>query len=263
MAGLRRISYLWKEPDAAGNYSTAVSLHSHTNQSKGNARFPGEPGKSVPAAAPFAGPKRAEIQGMSPDSRQLRRSLLDAAADAAHCFRRRKRPDRKETRPDAAGFHHRPRHDRRAHAAAHRRCRSSHSGFRRVERAVWRRSGLPLRHPQSAQRFRRRLDEDLRRVHRESERKAAYRDSGRSARSAQRADRLQPSHVGSLSDRRRQGGATGRGVPRRQSRIHARLRAQRASSLGRKPQRQAARQTVEQAADLRRRPPWPGTERER
>ena len=34
MAGLRRISYLWKDADSAGEYSTGVSLHSHTNQSK-------------------------------------------------------------------------------------------------------------------------------------------------------------------------------------------------------------------------------------
>src|SRR5579883_2578555 len=34
MAGLRRISYLWKDNDAARDYSTGVSLHSHTNQSK-------------------------------------------------------------------------------------------------------------------------------------------------------------------------------------------------------------------------------------
>lgn len=34
MAELRRISYLWKDPDAGREYSTAVSLHSHTNQSK-------------------------------------------------------------------------------------------------------------------------------------------------------------------------------------------------------------------------------------
>ena len=34
MAGLRRISYLWKDPEAAREYSTGVSLHSHTNQSK-------------------------------------------------------------------------------------------------------------------------------------------------------------------------------------------------------------------------------------
>lgn len=34
MADLRRISYLWKEPDAGREYSTGISLHSHTNQSK-------------------------------------------------------------------------------------------------------------------------------------------------------------------------------------------------------------------------------------
>jgi hypothetical protein len=34
MTELRRISYLWKDPEAAKGYSTGVSLHSHTNQSK-------------------------------------------------------------------------------------------------------------------------------------------------------------------------------------------------------------------------------------
>ena len=34
MAGLRRISYLWKDAGAAREYATGVSLHSHTNQSK-------------------------------------------------------------------------------------------------------------------------------------------------------------------------------------------------------------------------------------
>jgi hypothetical protein len=34
MAGLRRISYLWKDADSAREYTTGVSLHSHTNQSK-------------------------------------------------------------------------------------------------------------------------------------------------------------------------------------------------------------------------------------
>src|ERR1700747_1159723 len=34
MPGLQRISYLWKDAGAAREYSTAVSLHSHTNQSK-------------------------------------------------------------------------------------------------------------------------------------------------------------------------------------------------------------------------------------
>lgn len=34
MTALRRISYLWKDPQASEGYSTGVSLHSHTNQSK-------------------------------------------------------------------------------------------------------------------------------------------------------------------------------------------------------------------------------------
>src|SRR5215469_1603259 len=34
MTDLRRISYLWKEPRISREYSTGVSLHSHTNQSK-------------------------------------------------------------------------------------------------------------------------------------------------------------------------------------------------------------------------------------
>ncbi len=34
MSGLRRISYLWKNPEASREYATGVSLHSHTNQSK-------------------------------------------------------------------------------------------------------------------------------------------------------------------------------------------------------------------------------------
>lgn len=34
MTALRSISYLWKDPQAAEQYTTGVSLHSHTNQSK-------------------------------------------------------------------------------------------------------------------------------------------------------------------------------------------------------------------------------------
>jgi hypothetical protein len=34
MSELRRISYLWKTPEAGRGYTTGVSLHSHTNQSK-------------------------------------------------------------------------------------------------------------------------------------------------------------------------------------------------------------------------------------
>ena len=34
MSELRRISYLWKDPEVGRDYTTGVSLHSHTNQSK-------------------------------------------------------------------------------------------------------------------------------------------------------------------------------------------------------------------------------------
>ncbi|MGC2636059.1 MAG: hypothetical protein WA294_02700 [Acidobacteriaceae bacterium] len=52
MAGLRRISYLWKEPDAARNYPTAVSLHSHTNQSKETLDFLANLGNQYPLLRP-------------------------------------------------------------------------------------------------------------------------------------------------------------------------------------------------------------------
>jgi hypothetical protein len=53
MAGLRRISYLWKEPDAARNLSTAVSLHSHTNQSKETLDFLANLGNQYPLLRPI------------------------------------------------------------------------------------------------------------------------------------------------------------------------------------------------------------------
>lgn len=53
MAGLRRISYLWKELDAARDYSTAVSLHSHTNQSKETLDFLANMGIQYPLLRPW------------------------------------------------------------------------------------------------------------------------------------------------------------------------------------------------------------------
>ena len=53
MAGLRRISYLWKEAAAARDYSTAVSLHSHTNQSKETLDFLANLGNQYPVLRPF------------------------------------------------------------------------------------------------------------------------------------------------------------------------------------------------------------------
>ena len=53
MAGLRRISYLWKETDATQNSSTAVSLHSHTNQSKETLDFLANLGTQYPFLRPW------------------------------------------------------------------------------------------------------------------------------------------------------------------------------------------------------------------
>jgi hypothetical protein len=53
MASLRRISYLWKEPEAARQYSTAVSLHSHTNQSKETLDFLANLGNQYPLLRPI------------------------------------------------------------------------------------------------------------------------------------------------------------------------------------------------------------------
>jgi hypothetical protein len=53
MAGLRRISYLWKEPEVVANYSTAVSLHSHTNQSKETLDFLANLGNQYPLLRPI------------------------------------------------------------------------------------------------------------------------------------------------------------------------------------------------------------------
>ena len=53
MTGLRRISYLWKEPDAAGGNTTGVSLHSHTNQSKETLDFLANLGNQYPLLRPI------------------------------------------------------------------------------------------------------------------------------------------------------------------------------------------------------------------
>jgi hypothetical protein len=53
MASLRRFSYLWKDADAARNYSTAVSLHSHTNQSKETLDFLANLGNQYPLLRPI------------------------------------------------------------------------------------------------------------------------------------------------------------------------------------------------------------------
>lgn len=53
MAGLRRISYIWKDAEAARNYTTGVSLHSHTNQSKETLDFLANLGNQYPLLRPL------------------------------------------------------------------------------------------------------------------------------------------------------------------------------------------------------------------
>ena len=53
MSALRRISCLWKEPDAVGNSTTGVSLHSHTNQSKETLDFLANLGNQYPLLRPI------------------------------------------------------------------------------------------------------------------------------------------------------------------------------------------------------------------
>ncbi|MGA7523288.1 MAG: hypothetical protein WBW84_12600 [Acidobacteriaceae bacterium] len=53
MNGLRRISCLWKEPDAIRDSSTGVSLHSHTNQSKETLDFLANLGNQYPLLRPM------------------------------------------------------------------------------------------------------------------------------------------------------------------------------------------------------------------
>src|SRR5579875_1277766 len=71
MAG--RIPYLWKEPEAARSYSTAVSLHSHTNQSRETLDFLATLGNQYPVLRPWF--RRCERR-----ARHLYRLPLDYAA---------------------------------------------------------------------------------------------------------------------------------------------------------------------------------------
>src|SRR5579875_2409723 len=53
MASLRRISYLWQEPKAALSYSSAASLHSHTDQSRETLDFLATLGQQYPVLRPW------------------------------------------------------------------------------------------------------------------------------------------------------------------------------------------------------------------
>ena len=53
MSGLRRISYLWKTPEAGRDSTTGVSLHSHTNQSQETLDFLANFGNQFPIVRPL------------------------------------------------------------------------------------------------------------------------------------------------------------------------------------------------------------------
>ena len=80
------ISYLWREPEAAKGFSTGVSLHSHTNQSKETLDFFANlrDWASLHPSCARAGTPGTPKVGHPPE---LRRSLLDSATDAAPCIR--------------------------------------------------------------------------------------------------------------------------------------------------------------------------------
>ena len=87
MSGLRRISYLWKNPEASREYATGVSLHSHTNQSKETLDFLANLGaqyrllRPVLREAERRWPADAEIAN-AVGVIQIRRGALDAAVES-------------------------------------------------------------------------------------------------------------------------------------------------------------------------------------
>ena len=76
------ISYLWREPEAAKGFTTGVSLHSHTNQSKETLDFISELSKDWGVLQPVMRWARAALQATDRDRAGLCAELLDSAADA-------------------------------------------------------------------------------------------------------------------------------------------------------------------------------------
>ena len=155
MASLRRISYLWKEPDAAGSYSTGISLHSHTNQSKETLDFLANLGSQYPLLRPILA--RNERRSREQHSIPINYSAAWWTPPLTPRIAFDVESGQIEKKLNLMPLVSITDHDTIAGG---------------VERALRWRSGLPPRHPQPAQRLRLRLDEDLRRVHCEAEREA-------------------------------------------------------------------------------------------
>ena len=70
MMGQSSISYLWREPEAAKGFTTGISLHSHTNQSKETLDFISELSKDWSVLQPvmrWAERRCRRLTGISPD----------------------------------------------------------------------------------------------------------------------------------------------------------------------------------------------------
>ena len=130
MAGLRRISYLWKDADSAREYSTGVSLHSHTNQSKETLDFLANFGNDYSWVRKIIAFAEARARDAYQISINYAASYWTPPLTPRLAFDLESRQIEKYAQPDAAGFHHRPRQHQRAHASAHRRRRPPHSRLR-------------------------------------------------------------------------------------------------------------------------------------
>ena len=64
------VSYLWREPQAARDYTTGVSLHSHTSQSRETLDFIADMSRDIPAIQgliQWAEDRCMRYSGMKPD----------------------------------------------------------------------------------------------------------------------------------------------------------------------------------------------------
>ena len=76
------ISYLWREPEAAKGFTTGVSLHSHTNQSKETLDFISELSKDWSVLQPVMRWAEKRCNRLTGIRSGLCAELLDSAADA-------------------------------------------------------------------------------------------------------------------------------------------------------------------------------------
>ena len=159
------ISYLWRDKEAPKGFRAGVSLHSHTNQSRETLDFLANFGNQFPVMRPI-------ISRMERRAEQMHGIRIDYAASywtppmtPKLAFDLESRQIEK-AQPRRHGLALRPRQHQGAHASAHGAQRAPDSRLRGVERALRRHPVLPPRRAQPAQRPRRTMDGDPRRLHR-------------------------------------------------------------------------------------------------